>query len=90
MAWREDVLFRLAVVLFPDVVDEIGVVGLWIVESHDAFPGALEVARYDVQVVNLVRPEEHGQSDVPVGLLACAEDSEVVDRLAFFEKHGGS
>lgn len=79
MAWCEDVLFRLAVVFFPDVVDEVGVVGLGIVQPHDAFPGALEVARYDIQVVNLVWAEEHGESDVPVGLLACAEDGEVVD-----------
>lgn len=90
MAWREDVLFRLAVVFLPDVVDEVGVVGLWVVESHDAFPGALEVARDDVQVVDLVRSEEHGKSDVPVGLLACAEDGEVVHRLALLEKHRGS
>ncbi|KAI6804381.1 NAD(P)-binding protein [Hortaea werneckii] len=78
MTWREDVLLRLAVVFFPDLIDEVGVVGLWVVESHDTFPGALEVARYDVQVMDLVRPEEHGESDVPVGLLACTEDARAV------------
>ena len=37
----------------------------------------------------LVRTQQHGEPNVPVCLLSRAEDSEIVDGVAFAEEHGG-
>ena len=50
---------------------------------------ALEVAIDDVDVVDVIRTEEDGEPDVPVCLLARAEDSDIVHRVTFLEDHDG-
>jgi len=87
--WREEVGFHLAVVATAYGVHVARVVRLGVVEPKDAGAGGFEIPRDDVEVVDLAWAEQHGQTDVPVGLLAGAEDGEVVDGGAFFEEHGG-
>lgn len=82
---REDGLLRARVVLVADCIDVGGVVGEGVVEAHDAVAGGVEGARDDVEVVDFVAAKEQGEADVPVCLLAAAEDCDVVDGLAFFE-----
>lgn len=62
-------------------------VGVGAVELGEELVRALEVAVDDVEVVDVGAAEEESESDVPVGLLACAEDGYVVDVAPFLEEH---
>jgi len=85
---RENGLLRAGVVFGADGIDIVRVVGDRVVEAHEAVAGGVEGAGDDVEVVDLVATQEQGEADVPVGLLAGAEDRDVVDGLAFLEQHG--
>lgn len=85
---REDSFLRPRIVLLADGVDEVGIVGERVVEAHEASSSSVEAAGDDVEVVNLVASQEQSQADVPVCLLAAAEDCDVVDGLSLFEEHG--
>lgn len=59
-----------------------------LVECLEESVDALEVAIYDVQMVDFVAAQEEGESDMPVGLLACTKYNDVVDVVALLEEHG--
>lgn len=67
---------------------ELGGLLVWAVQALEEVVNAFEVAVDDVEVVNIRAAQEQGESDVPVGLLACAEDDDVVDVVPFLKQHG--
>lgn len=89
MGGRKDCFLSSRIVFLADGIDEVGIVGERVVEAHEAVAGCVEAAGDDVEMVDFIASEEQGEADVPVCLLAAAEDCDVVDGLALFEEHGG-
>ena len=88
MGRRENRLLCARVVLLAQWIDVRRVIREWVVQAHDAVAGGVEGASDDVEVVDFVAAKKKRQADVPVCLLATAEDCDVVDRLALFKEHG--
>lgn len=66
MRWCQEVLLRLAVVFLTDGIHVIWIIGHWIVEFHDTFSCALEIAGNDIEMMNFVRSQKHSEPYVPI------------------------